>query len=418
MNLKIIHKLHFMKIKSFSIQNYRSLKSLEVPVFGDFTTIFYGDNNAGKSNVINALHLIFKRKHKFFEGNITPVENFYQGVLIDTRNSYFENLTSEKITFSVVIEIAVSALKVSDLLQKLFKGKQKVEFTFSGTISYVESSENDMSDFAIQKISIDKDEIFVNTEELHFFPTLDKTKKNQSEFETAFTTIIDVFNDCVYVINSDRDMHETKMKDLEEVPLSSKDFKNFLYNLYLSPTKFKQFEDINSVFSGPPFSFGSISFSKEFGNLEIMIKENEFRLPIKHLGSGILQCLYIVTGIICSKSNIICLEEPEQNLSPSKQYELLKKIQGMLADEQSLLHQLIISSHSSVYSKPSLGTIYYLDKVKGKTEITKVSTKAAKKKLLSHLILSFEPQTEYTKEEAEASYKEAMDLSRSLHDLR
>ena len=133
-------------------------------------------------------------------------------------------------------------------------------------------------------------------------------------------------------------MHEASIID-ENVPsLSPQTFKKYLYNLYLSPQEFHRFEEINEVFSNPPFSYGTISFSKEAGGkLQLMIKEGDFRLPIKHLGSGVLQSLYIITAIICSQSKIVGIEELEQNLSPKKQYEILKKIQSMILDNKRAL---------------------------------------------------------------------------------
>lgn len=376
-----------MKITKFSIENYRSLKDLKIDGF-DTTTIFYGDNNAGKSNVLNALHLIFSRKPKLTSEGLTDFENFYQGILRDSQNSFFNNNTSTPIKFSVDVEVAKSELNIDDEIKSLFKTGPKFSFTFEGTITYIGEENHDYSEFKIETIKIGGTVIYSNTTDISFFASLDKTKKKQSQLERAFSFLIDIFNDCVHVVSSDRDMHETRMDDEENFNLAPKTFKKYLYSLYLSPKHFKLFEQINSVYSQPPFNFGTISFSKDNGNLEIMIQENDFRLPIKHLGSGALQTLYIITSIICSKSKIVCLEELEQNLSPKKQFETLRKIQGMITDPKLSLNQLLISSHSSVYAKPKLGTIYFLEKLAGKTSINKKETAKISKKLQGHLATS------------------------------
>ncbi len=179
-------------------------------------------------------------------------------------------------------------------------------------------------------------------------------------------------------------------EDTEALTIHS--FKKYLYNLYLSRKKHKKFEQIDKAFSSPPFNYGHISFSKEDKKLDIEVKEKDFRLPIKHLGSGVLQALYIITSIVCSKSKIICIEELEQNLSPSKQGEILEKIQGMIKDKsEHNLDQIIISSHSIIYSEPKLGAIYLVEKDKNGYSI--VNPKEKGRKISSKLIKHFDPVT-------------------------
>ena len=377
-----------MNIKKFEIENYRSLKNLKISDFGK-TTIFYGDNNVGKSNILNALQLIFSRKPKLSSGEtLSELENFYEGVLIDSQNTYFNNDTSSRINFSVEIEVSKSELNIDSIIQSIFNNSSKFNFTFEGQISFIGQGDHDFSEFKIEAIKSGKVILYSNRTNVSFFPTLDKENKKQSQFSKAFTQLIDIFNDCVYVVSSDRDMHETQMDGDSTNYLSPKTFKKFLYSLYLSPKKFKLFEQINSVYSQAPFNFGTVSFSKDRGKLEIMIKEKDFRLPIKHLGSGALQALYIISSIVCSQSKIVCLEELEQNLSPRKQFEILKKIQAMIGDPTLSLNQLLLSSHSSVYAKPKLGSIYFLEKTDGKTSISAKEKEKVSKKLQSHLATS------------------------------
>jgi len=394
-----------MNIRKLKIENYRSLKDLSIDEFGD-TTIFYGENNAGKSNILNALHLIFMRKPKLTSGlEVSQLENFYEGVIKDSQNIYFNNDISIPVKFSIELEILKSELNIDPSIGSLFNIKN-IFLTFEGTISYLGNGEHDFSDFKIHSIRRGGIVLYSNNEDVSYFPTLDKEKANQSEFSKAFTQLIEIFNDCVYNVSSARDMHETTMESVDERNISPKTFKKYLYSLYLSTKYFKLFEQINLVYSQPPFNFGTISFSNDGGKLEIMIKENDFRLPIKYLGSGALQALYIISSIVCSKSKIVCLEELEQNLSPRKQFEILKKIQSMINDPGLSLDQLIISSHSSVYAKPKLGIIYFLEKVDGKTIINKKEIKKISKKMLEHLATGqgdwssddFEEMKKYLKE--------------------
>ncbi|MDP1812242.1 MAG: AAA family ATPase [Sediminibacterium sp.] len=399
-----------MNITKFKIQNFRSLKEIEVTEFTS-TTIFYGENNAGKSNILNALNLIFSRKPKLVsEDTLSQLENFYSGVLRSSQNSFYNNDTSQPIKFEVEIEILKSELSINTEIESLFKTGTSFKFAFSGSIKFVDFSELDYSEFKIETILKGKDVLYSNNTDISYFPSFDKKRSKQAQLEKAFTQLVDIFNDCVYVVGSDRDMHETTLLGEDVNYLSPKTFKKFLYSLYLSPKKFVLFEQINSVYSNPPFSFGTISFSDDNGKLEIMIKEKDIRLPIKYLGSGALQSLYIISSIICNKGKIVCLEELEQNLSPRKQFEILNKVQGMIKDPKLSLTQLIISSHSSVYAKPKLGTIYFLEKKDGKTTINSKETKKISKKMQGHLAPS---QGEWD----ESQMKEIKRILKEEHDF-
>lgn len=409
-----------MQLKKFEIENYRSLKKVSISEF-DQTTIFYGTNNAGKSNILNALELIFRRKQKLNEGNLTEVENFYQGDIPDSKNNFHNNETESPIIFKIDIEVEYSELQLSPEIFNLFTKNENYTFSFEGKISFIEGV-GDYSEFKVEQIKVGKSIIYSNKKSVDFFPSLKPAAKEIPLFSQAFIQLINIFNDCIYVLSSDRDMHEALIKDDNTPLLSPKMFKNYLYSLYLSRQEFHLFEEINDVFSVPPFSYGTISFSKEAdGKLQLMVKEGGFRLPIKHLGSGVLQSLYIITAIICSKSKIVCIEELEQNLSPHNQDKILKKIKSMILDRSKSLNQLIISSHSSVYAKPSLGTIYFLEKEGGRTAIKKFIKKtiksAAKKKGANDTLLGKEltehlaPTTPgWTDEDIDKRYQEFHDF--------
>lgn len=409
-----------MRIINFAIQNFRSLKNLKIENFSE-TTIFYGENNAGKSNILYALYLIFKRKSKSGQGkdDFSQAENFYEGVIFDSRNNFFNKNYKDPITFQVEIEFNISELEIDQSIKSLFKSKTEVTFKIEGQIELPNLEDHSLSEILINTIDLGSITIYSNSNgKIAYFPSVDKTNKNQSELSQAFTKLIDPLNDCIYIINSDRDMLETEMKVDVVTEITSKTFKSFLYNLYLSTSQYKTFEQIDEVFSKPPFSFGNISFSKEGENLEIMIKENDFRLPIKHLGSGVLQTLFIIASIIYSKRKIICIEELEQNLSPQKQYQILTKIKSMIGNGGSnILSQIVISSHSSVYSKPKLGTIYFLEKKNGETIINKKEPQKISKKLIKHLSPSLYVET-YSPEEWIKNFEEIESMVRNIHDLK
>ncbi len=361
-----------MTIKKLTAKNFRSLKDITISEF-DFTTIFFGDNNAGKSNILSLLYLIFKRKSQRIGAEEEDAEliNFYTGIIPDSRNNYFNNEISRPISFEVDIDCDKTDLDIHPLIESLFEGKEVVTFKFQGTITPQLPFDQRYSDFRVLEIKMDTIPIYLNRETVSFFPTIpDKDGKKVSEFNRAFTQLVDIFNDCVDIVGSHRDMIETKISNSAKNILNSHTFKSYLYNLYVSKKDYQIFEEIDRIFSEPPFSYGHLSFSIDEGKLDIEIKQNHFRLPIKHFGSGVLQALYIITAIVCSKGKIVCIEELEQNLSPENQKDFLSKLQQLIREGQAgNLDQIIISSHSIVYNDTNLGAIYLIKKEGGETRI-------------------------------------------------
>jgi predicted ATP-dependent endonuclease of OLD family len=354
-----------MKISSFYINNYRSLVNFKVEEF-DSTTIFYGENNAGKSNILNALYTIFQRKKKSPD---EEPQNFYEGIIENFSNNFFNNTTTS-IDFNVGVEIGNSELTILPIISKIIKSKPTNNISIIGNI--VRQSQ-DAVIIVTKKIIFNKSIIFSVNGAISYFPSFKGKSRDEGLLSEAFTNLINPLNDCVSIINSNRDMHESKFLQSEKLYIDQNDFKNFLHSLYLSEQKNILFEKINSVFNSEPFKFGEISFSRQGDLLELMIKEDKIRLPIKHLGSGVLQTLYIIASIIYNRHKIICIEELEQNLSPIRQNLTLRKLQTMLNNNDiGDLQQIILSSHSTVFSKDKLGFIYFLEKSDGITIVKEV----------------------------------------------
>ena len=169
------------------------------------------------------------------------------------------------------------------------------------------------------------------------------------------------------------------------------------------------FEEINSIFNEEPFKYGTLSFSIHNDELEIMIKNDGVRLPIKHLGSGVEQILFIIACLVFTKSRIICIEELEQNLAPRLQNLALIKIQSMINKN---LDQLILSSHSSVFSNSKLSnTIYLIERKSLKTFVSEKMEKKLGKKMKKHLIDTALPNDTYTDEELKKNFEEVSKIA-------
>lgn len=361
-----------MKIKNFKITNFRSLVNFEISEF-DSTTIFYGVNNAGKSNILESLQLIFSRKEQFdIQNGFSSPKNFYEGVVRKNLNNFYNQDDSLEINFWVTIELDPSETKITDNILGLLPDWEKpLIFYIEGKILKNPSQyEDGLADFTTTSIKLNESQIYdpTNAEGFYFPSLVKRDKSNVSDLEASFSELTLPLNDCVLVIPHSRDMHPVDMNKTETLKdISPLNFKHFLHDMYLSEKGYKDFETIEALFASKPFSFGKISFSEINKELEIMIKENSVRLPIKHFGSGVLQILYIISLIVFYKRKIVCIEELEQNLAPEMQKQSLRKLQSMIG---SFLTQIILSSHSTTFMEKRLSSaIYVIEKDNGRTQI-------------------------------------------------
>lgn len=394
-----------MKISSLKVSNFRSLVDFEVSDFGD-TTVFYGENNAGKSNILNFLHILFKKKSKYEQGQYSIQQNFYEGVIQNFANNFFNNDESKVITFEVGLSIELKELSIQDAIKKLFnKWPSTLKLIIKGSIK--KDSQLTHADIITESILLETAIIYeLKDDRPQYFPKLiRRDSSNITELNAAFTSLMDPINNCIYIVESGRDMHPTSFGSAGSL-VDPRQFKSFLHSLYLSENKHKIFEEVNRVFTSEPFNFGRITFAQVNNELEIMIHENSIRLPIKHYGSGVLQILFIITAIVCNKNKIVCIEELEENLSPKLQSLTMLKFKQLIGQ---LVHQIIVSSHSSVFANPKLNNKCYLIKRdKGVTRIEEKIEKKLKAASKEHFAASsFSPKT-YTDDEYEQLQKIVM----------
>ncbi|MCX5637372.1 MAG: AAA family ATPase, partial [Planctomycetota bacterium] len=182
-----------------------------------------------------------------------------------------------------------------------------------------------------------------------FFPKLEKF--SAEERVNYFEKLMDFLADAFALLPSDRYLTSERMakKSIVELPLTPKNFKKWLFNLSLSRSGHKAFEEIKTMFASNPFSFGDIGFSVEGEEIEVMVQEKNVRLPISRLGSGHQQILYIISNLVLNKKKMMGIEELEINLSPTAQKRVFEKLKHHIYKGSDLITQIIITSHSNYF---------------------------------------------------------------------
>jgi AAA15 family ATPase/GTPase len=335
--------------------------------------IFHGLNNTGKSNILSAIEVIFRRKIIVEGTTFTELKNigdsmkpeqvtkhierigsFWQGRIFGFKDNFYLNGKND-ITFSVTVCFKDNELQfLDDVLKKLHKslgqGQHQKELTINGKIKYFDDISADMvmesavfnKKYIVFKVAPNGNKVF--------FPDLKKEFKPEDRVK-HFDNLMDLLSDSFSLLPSDRYLTSEQIdkESKRDFLLSPKDFKKWLFNLSLSRSGHQIFEQIKTMFISDPFSVGDIGFSTDGNELEVMVQDKKVRLPISRLGSGYQQILYIIANIAFNKGKMMGIEELEINLSPAAQKMVFEKLKSYIYKGSDLITQIIITSHSTYF---------------------------------------------------------------------
>lgn len=376
-----------MKISFTEITNFKSLKHVKLDIFKDINLLF-GYNNSGKSNFLQLLNLVFKKKaggeiikvqengavkeiSRYQEG----VTNFWAGDLLDSQFIYTDN-TDESINIKITVDeirshntkfkeaIHENLLLKENYLQKNNDVPEKIYFSLD---IYLKSEK--VSQVQLNEVTINDNSVFSfdGTNTLYFKDAKQPKLRNNNG---VFESLLSYFNDSVLFIDSNRYFTHEAMNDknAQEEELLSHGFKNWLFKKqmglgthkdvlafqdFLKNFKIKD-QDIQRLKNNIkyyPLGKSTMHFINLGEALEIMFDKGDIMLPINNFGTGIQQTLYILAKIFFSKSEILAIEELELNLSPRFQEELLIHLNDLI--KQKRISQLYFSSHSFYFGRLS-----------------------------------------------------------------
>lgn len=89
-----------------------------------------------------------------------------------------------------------------------------------------------------------------------------------------------------------------------------------------------------------------VAYAPESNEIDISFVQSNGRLLIENLGSGVQQLVLILSQIFLNDYPLIAVEEPEMNLSPQYQAQMMSTLETLMQDPAVKLEQLFISTHS------------------------------------------------------------------------
>lgn len=346
-----------MKIKKLVLQNYKSFKDRTEIKFNEGLNILVGDNEAGKSTILEALHLCLSG---FL--NIKPLKQDFHQYLFnnETVDEYLTNIKSVKTTPLPNISIEVYFHNHDDLAE--FEGSLNSDHNPKAQgIRFEIKLDQDYSDLYQDLLQSDDEQ---NSLPIEYF----KIEWQSFARKHVISRIIPIKSVLI-------DSSTSKLKNGSDVYLS-KIIKDGLerkeqVGLAQAYRKLKQNfnEDKNIIYLNTkvsdqiPISEKQLSITVDLSSnnsWDSQLTTNFNNIPFDQIGKG-EQCIVKTNLALAHRktedSNLILIEEPENHLSHTKLNSLIKQIK-----DKGEGKQIVITTHSSfVANKLGLENLILID---------------------------------------------------------
>jgi len=329
-----------MRLKSFSVKNYRSITRTERIALGP-CTVLVGPNNEGKSNILRALvlgmRILTRERYSILRGRREVISYRYGGY--DWKRDYPINLQEKQPDgkTELIIEFEPTA-------QELEEFKAEIKSNLQGTIPL--------------RIEIGQKQITVV---LHKRGAGSAALSKKSDSIAAFITKKIDFEHIEAVRTADSAVHvvsEMVSRELEELE-KDKDYIGAVkkieelqapilkrLSLSIQETLVKFLHDVKDVSISIP---EDVRYRRIRGGCEIIVDDG-FPTLLQYKGDGAqsLAALgilrYATDSTARSRNLVIAIEEPESHLHPSAIHELKSVLY-----ELSSKHQLLLTTHNPLF---------------------------------------------------------------------
>jgi hypothetical protein len=361
-----------MKIESLSISNYKCHKKLLDVNFHEITT-FIGENDSGKTSIIDFLELMLSNKTPqevdFFHdsdgecgpeiiGEITfnPNPEFQEQIkhLLNENN----RLKIKKILTSTNVESFVEVKKYDDDRLNNFEGMDVksltpllAEYGIEAQSNQEKRKEKVREFLSTSDIPFNYGFVLIEWKNLALFlPKIIRYNVNdyKNPANIIFKTFREKFDNLLYEydeINGSRNLkNESLIKILDEAEgeINSEAQKLKEYIQKYNP-------DIDDIYISPEFDFSNSLIS---ANIEIIDNKTQSSIPFENRGFGTQKRLFM--GIFDWESSVIkklglspvirCYDEPDTNLHIDAQRKMYKAIKEIVESDTN--NQIVVCTHS------------------------------------------------------------------------
>ncbi len=300
-----------MKIESIHIKGFKSIKDLKIEGLSDIN-VFFGQNNVGKSNILEALRLWY-----FVVSNSAQLD--WREIHRQFHPPLF--VLNDHTNIRLQISFRIEPDEVSAGFPRELQGQE------ARIVTDIEIEPRDY------KLSAQA-----------YFP------KKEKKFNLELGTLRSL-TPSFHLVEANRRLQLERMDKQNGLGIIGyHNIKQALFYAHnsLDMQQKKRLSAIRQILTNTPFSLGELDVALDPNSNEISIGfvRREGRLPIESMGSGTQQLLLMLGQIFLNDYPVIALEEPEMNLSPQYQSLLLDTLRQLMQDPAVKLNQLFISTHS------------------------------------------------------------------------
>ncbi|MBL8049648.1 MAG: ATP-binding protein [Anaerolineales bacterium] len=350
-----------MKIKSLSIQNFRSIQNQSFN--SKELSIFIGNNGTGKTSILEAIN--FCLSPQFLSGRIKHTDfcaNLDAPIIIDIK---FDSTFTAKLPDGYTTQ-TVKCDGVHLEIKKREKASAGKAFSDIVVITHYVTPDRPKDEAKGWKIIRQSGKPFYFDERLltfsqaeiddfprSFYFGKNRERQLQKGYNSSISSIIEDFN-WRFTKTIQEELAQTSQSDFflnkhnfEQEIINKVDRTAFDKSMKALNLKLKNFDIENINFS---FVDGNAPFDSAFLSHKL---QERFDLPVSNLGSGIemiVSLLFLETLASFTKSSIVILiDEPELHLHPKLQE---KFVQYLI--QISSQNQIVISTHSPYFFKNCL----------------------------------------------------------------
>ncbi|HJT47203.1 MAG TPA: AAA family ATPase [Nitrososphaeraceae archaeon] len=308
-------------------ENYKKFKNVNIKL-NDKATIFIGQNDSGKSSLLNGIYEAISQK----DGS-SASPNFYSKVVNkDVVITIFFKVETEDID-KALDQLSLPRLQKDDLLNHH-------EFRLECTYKFHEKIINK----------------YLKLDEI--------TNNYDDDFRLGCITrqLLKILKETINIIKSKIPQFDERSVSTDKL-LRGNNRTNYPLNylLYLQkerPDVFYKFNEIvGSLFNEPR----EIELKEHRDRIKLFVsqthKGSKFELDVNEMGSGFNKSLSIVMSIFVSDPKIVIIDEPDLSMHPKLIKELVKYI-------RELGKQIILSSHNEIiineFEKEQIKYVEYL----------------------------------------------------------
>ncbi len=352
-----------MYIREIEIDNFRSIQHLTLSNLQSMN-IFYGANNVGKSNILQAVDYFFDtlRRNAFYNNSQTL---YY----FDRDDLYNCN---ENLKMRIRIKFDIQLPGESNFIKQLIDNKfmtldgdapGTIDTFFDISLTYEFEKKRPFSrQIMIEHLKLGNTSVIKDYALTKVLPS--QSSRNDMISGIGLFDIFENLSQYYRGIPWFRIISREVRQDTSEISdFDNGNYTNILLHLQDGKTKNKQelFNKINrdfkeltnagdiSIVLGSRTEYDSQGNAKIIGTTEVYVKDAEKMVPLSSMGSSAQQLLYVLVNYYYFYDSVIGFEEPEIHLSPESQEKFYQYLSRLYLKEEGK-RQIFITTHSPTFT--------------------------------------------------------------------